>query len=151
LTASQVDIDSDPTLAPWLFVILSQVQIFLSFIGYTSPALKKTMIDLATNFGTIYDSQAGSTAHNGDSFAMQSFGSAKNMGNGARQRSYGGKRTAPLPGTSTKTSTLAKREADSDGDSQKGIMRQDEYEISYVSRTMPRDVDMWDAEYTSAS
>jgi len=142
ITINQYDLIRNPTLAPWLFVILSQIQILLSIIGYTTPALKKTMLDLVTNYGATTNSQAGSRARNGGSYAMKDLRYHKGSAAASWQRSSTGKKVVPFASSSFKANAVAERgDADSDGDSQKGIIRRDEVEISYTNATPEGRVD----------
>lgn len=119
----------------WLFVTLSQIQIFLSMVGGTSPALKKTMLDLATNFGVVDNSQAGSYPRTGGSYAMKNF--SRSGGQKSAQVSNTSNKFVPFVGGgySNNNAIVGRRGSDreSDGDSQKGIIRRDDVEISYES------------------
>ncbi|KAK0855989.1 hypothetical protein LTS02_010790 [Friedmanniomyces endolithicus] len=71
-TINQRKLTNDPMLMLWLFTVLSQIHIFLSMLGGTSPALKKTMLDLVTNYGGVSDGEADSRAKAyGRSFPMK--------------------------------------------------------------------------------
>ncbi|KAK3621722.1 hypothetical protein LTR56_022614 [Elasticomyces elasticus] len=145
VTLSKDHLTHDPTRAPWLFVVLSQIQVFLSLIGYTSPALKKTMRDLVTNYGAADDSQAGFT-RTGGSHEMDDLRHLKNNTGSSWQRSNVGKRFVPFTGGGfSEANAVAKRgDTGSDGDSQEGIIRRDEVEISYVSaKPQDRASELW--------
>ncbi|KAK4977546.1 hypothetical protein LTR42_001916 [Elasticomyces elasticus] len=145
VTLSKDHLTHDPTRAPWLFVVLSQIQVFLSLIGYTSPALKKTMRDLVTNYGAADDSQAGFT-RTGGSHEMDDLRHQKNNTGSSWQRSNVGKRFVPFTGGGfSEANAVAKRgDTGSDGDSQEGIIRRDEVEISYVSaKPQDRAGELW--------
>ncbi|KAK4959469.1 hypothetical protein LTR10_004274 [Elasticomyces elasticus] len=145
LRACKDHLTHDPTRAPWLFVVLSQIQVFLSLIGYTSPALKKTMRDLVTNYGAADDSQAGFT-RTGGSHEMDDLRHQKNNTGSSWQRSNVGKRFVPFTGGGfSEANAVAKRgDTGSDGDSQEGIIRRDEVEISYVSaKPQDRAGELW--------
>ena len=100
-------------------------------ISGTSPALKKTMLDLVTNFGAVSESRANSTQRTGGSYAM------KDLRYGVQrsgQRSNASKRFVPfVGGTSSNNAVIGRRnsDGDDDSDSRKGIIRRDEIEISY--------------------
>ena len=115
---------------------MTQAQILFSLLGAASPALKKTMLDLQTNYGAS-ESQSNSRTGYGGSFAMKYLNSSKrNMNNShltdSRDRNIpfsgpGVKGTASIHGRSRND----ERRITSDGDSQEGIIRQDDYEVSY--------------------
>ena len=100
-------------------------------ISGTSPALKKTMLDLVTNFGAVSESQANSSARTGGIYAM------KDLGYGAQRSGQGskaGKRFVPfVGGSSSNNAVIGRRDSDGDddSDSRKGIIRRDEIEVSY--------------------
>ncbi|KAK5135296.1 hypothetical protein LTR08_005399 [Meristemomyces frigidus] len=147
LATSKYDLTHDPTLALWLFVVSSQIQILLSIIGYTSPALKRTMFDLVTNYGVVSDSQAGCHAQNGGSYAMKELRYYKASVGAPWQGSDAGKQSVRVASSSFKADALAERgDVDSDGDSQKGIIRRDDVEISYTRATPEsRANERWDS------
>ena len=130
VTINQRKLIDNSTLAMWLFAVLSQIQVFLSMVGGTSPALKKTMLDLVTNFGAVSDSQAGTKT--GGSYAMKDL--RYHGGQKSGQLSNAGKKFVPFVGGSSSNNALIGRrdsDRDNDNDSQKGIIRRDEIEISY--------------------
>lgn len=119
----RVESAADPTLSAWLFVDLGQIQIFLSLIGYTSPALKKTMIDLATNYGAVNELQTTFRHRPGGSYALKDLRYLKDTGGSGWRSLAMGRNTLPLASSSSRADPVV--EADSDGDSQKGIMRRE--------------------------
>ena len=132
VTISQSKLVDDPTLTMWLFVILSQLQIFFSMVGGTSPALKKTMLDLATNFGAVSGSQAASGGRTAGSYAMKDL--RYRGGQKSGQGSNASKKFVPFSGGgSTNNAIISRHDNDhnNDDDSQKGIIRRDEIEVSY--------------------
>jgi hypothetical protein len=136
ITVGASDFESDPTLDIWLFVIVSQIQIFLSLIGYTSPALKKTMLDLATNFGNTNESHASSARHNGSSLAPKSLGYRKSSIAGSWKTSGIHLGTLRSAASHTKSQTVVEGgRPESDSGSQEGIIRRDEVEVSYARAT----------------
>ncbi|KAK5693928.1 hypothetical protein LTR97_009545 [Elasticomyces elasticus] len=108
-------------------------------------ALKKTMRDLVTNYGAADDSQAGFT-RTGGSHEMDDLRHLKNNTGSSWQRSNVGKRFVPFTGGGfSEANAVAKRgDTGSDGDSQEGIIRRDEVEISYVSaKPQDRPSELW--------
>lgn len=115
----------DPTIAIWLFVALTQVQIFMSLVAVGFPALRKTILDLVTNFGVSEDSQIRS--RNGLSYVLSSL-KRKSKQDQPQESS-----SPFLPSSAgTSSNTLIRAGANrtpSDDNSQKGIIRQDEYDV----------------------
>jgi len=103
----------DPTIAMWLFITLTQVQVMLALLSAAFPGLKKTLQDLVTRHGAESGSHS-SNKHKG-SYALDKLRSSATR--------------------SAKPSRLSKSKMDAentgDGDSQDGIIRQDEFEIRY--------------------
>ena len=123
---------------------MSQVQIMFSLIGVATPALKKTMLDLVTNYGAT-DTQAGSKSGSG-TFPLKYFNSKRNQ---SQQPSEGSKQRSHLPFTGPgKGSAMVSRSrhddtVKSDGDSQDGIIRHQDFEVSfYNTDSSDRDRDM---------
>ena len=129
----------------WLFAILSQLQVFFSLTSGTSPALKKTMLDLVTNFGAVSDSQAVSGDRTGESYAMKDL--RYRGGQRSGQVSNVSKRFVPFVGGSSSNNAIIGRrdsDRDTDGDSRKGIIRRDEVEVSYeITRKESCTNDKW--------
>lgn len=104
-------------------------------MGGTSPALKKTMVDLSTNFGAATDSQSNSKQRSGYKAGGGSY-AMRYLQNGS-QKSNSEKTFAPFVGSSSVNHVVSGRRASEEGDgeseSQKGIMRRDEIELSYES------------------
>ena len=99
-------------------------------LGGTSPALKKTMLDLVTNYGAVSDSQANSRARNGGSFPMKDLKHYR--GHKSSQASNAGKKFVHFAGGGSSSNAIIRRsEAECDSNSQEGIIRHDEIEISY--------------------
>lgn len=123
----------------WLFTVLSQIQIFLSLIAAGFPALKKTVFDMLTNYGVNEDSQTGSRS--GPSYIMNRL-SRKNKSNHSAGPESG--HSIPFSGTGRGHAVVVrgKPKTPTDDDSQKGIMRQDDYAVvvSYESSD-PQDFD----------
>jgi hypothetical protein len=118
----------------WLFAVLSQLQVFISMVGGTSPALKKTMLDLVTNFGAVSDGHAVSGGRTGGSYAMKDLRYHGRQKTG--QVSDASKKFVPfVGGSSSNNAIIGRRGSDrnTDSDSQKGIIRRDEIEVSYES------------------
>lgn len=129
MTIKRASFANDYMLSSWLIVTLGQIQIFVSLIGYTSPALKKTMIDLATNYGAISESQAVSHRRPSQAYAMKDLRYHKNTGGKSWRSSVTGKKALPLVSSSSQAQPVI--EVESDGDSQKGIIRRDEVEVTF--------------------
>ena len=108
LAINRQRLHDNPTLAPWLFIILGQIQILISIIGGTSPALKKTMLDLVTNYGAVTDSPANSRVRTGGGYALKELKSNKSKAL-ASDASSGGKRFAPFVGSSHRNNAVAER------------------------------------------
>lgn len=140
LTISQDDLTIDPTISLWLFVIMTQAQILWSLLGAASPALKKTMVDLATNYGAT--SPEASKA--GGSYQLKYLRS-KRSGNQLSENVNESKNRSTIPfsgpakGSSiVRVSSRTRRGEErvtSDGDSQEGIIRQDDFEVHYDNST----------------
>jgi len=132
-------LNHDPTLSLWLFITLTQVQIFLSLIGAAAPALKKTMLDLQTHFGATTESQTNSKGGT-NTFPLK-YLSASRRNASQQPSSHTDSKTGRMPfqgpGRGGSVIVGKSRHHDdrirtgSDGDSQKGIIREDEYEVSY--------------------
>lgn len=119
-------LSKDPTMAIWLFVILTQIQIFSSLIAAGFPALRKTVLDLVTNFGVSEDSQNRSGM--GAAYILSSL-TRKSKQKGTQNSSSG---FSPYTGNEARGNTVIKAGANprlSDDDSQKGIIRRDEYDV----------------------
>lgn len=116
---------------------MGQVQILLALIGAASPVLKKAIRDLVTNFGAQTESRERTGT--GNSFAMKYLRSRRTgRSNNASQPtdSHGSKRALPFSGPSIPGSAMVSRnrredKLAGDGDSQEGIIRQDDFEVSY--------------------
>lgn len=137
VTTNDQKLNADPTLAPWLLIIVSQLQVLLSIIGYTTPALKKTMLDLVTNYGTVGETQTGSRSRSGGvGYALKDlrYSKKKDKEGNSWPGSTASKRIAGFAGTGSENTAVVERgDHDSDGDSQKGIIRRDEVEVIYSS------------------
>ena len=130
---------------------MTQVQILFSLIGAASPALKKTMLDLMTNFGAASESQANSRAKYGGSFPLKYINSKINSKRDVSQPSENDSkpRFVPFIGGETRgtavvsvTRSNTHHKGVSDGDSQEGIIRQDDFQVSYDAETPDRDLSM---------
>ncbi|KAK3114099.1 hypothetical protein LTR53_007917 [Teratosphaeriaceae sp. CCFEE 6253] len=128
-TINQYKLTNDPTLMLWLFAVLSQIHIFLSMLGGTSPALKKTMLDLVTNYGGVSDGEAESRSKTyGRSIPMKDMKS--------RQQSSQASTSKFVPfvgGASSNIATVKSVPDRENRDSQEGIISRCEFEISYES------------------
>ena len=119
----------DPTIGLWLFIIMTQAQVLFSLIGAASPALKKTMMDLRTDYGA----QTGSNSNSKPgTFPLKYLKSGRNRSQPTdSERS----RTIPYAGAAKGSALISKsRHEDKmtrDDDSQEGIIRQDDFEVSY--------------------
>ncbi len=139
LTISHSKLTQDPTIGVWLFVCMSQVQILLALIGAASPVLKKAMSDLQTHYGDLTTDNQGRSGM-GHSFALKYLKSKRTnrTNNGSQPTNSNGSknRTIPFGGPGVSGSAMISRnrqeeKIQSDGDSQEGIIRQDDYEVSY--------------------
>lgn len=117
-----------------MFSVLTQVQILFSLIGVATPALKKTMLDLVTNFGAA-ESQSNTKSGSG-TFPLKYF-SRRN--NASQQPSEGSKARSHMPFTGPgKGSTMVSRSrhedtVKGDNDSQEGIIRHQDFEVSFYN------------------
>ncbi|KAK5162863.1 uncharacterized protein LTR77_011120 [Saxophila tyrrhenica] len=154
LTINKQKLTEDPTIGVWLFVCFNQVQILLALIGAASPVLKKAMSDLVTNFGASTDSQARSG--NGRSFALKYLKSKRTFrsNNDSQPTDSNGSKIRPLPfggpgvsGAAMISRNRPEEKLRSDGDSQEGIIRQDDYEVSYFHTDNDREPVMEDGGY----
>ncbi|KAK0891623.1 hypothetical protein LTS16_025943 [Friedmanniomyces endolithicus] len=128
-TINQRKLTIDPMLMLWLLTVLSQIHIFLSMLGGTSPALKKTMLDLVTNYGGVSDGEADSRAKAyGRSFPM------KDMKSHQRSSQASTSKFVPFVGGASSNIATVKNVPDrEDRESQEGIISRCEFEISYES------------------
>ncbi|KAK0246914.1 hypothetical protein LTS09_017941 [Friedmanniomyces endolithicus] len=128
-TINQRKLTIDPMLMLWLLTVLSQIHIFLSMLGGTSPALKKTMLDLVTNYGGVSDGEADSRAKAyGRSFPM------KDMKSHQRSSQASTSKFVPFVGGASSNIATVKNDPDrEDRESQEGIISRCEFEISYES------------------
>ncbi|KAK5117849.1 hypothetical protein LTR85_008623 [Meristemomyces frigidus] len=121
---------SDSTISVWVFVVLTQIQIFLALIAAGYPALKRTVLDLVTNFGV--SDQSTSNSRPGESYALRYLSRRSK----ADRSNHSGRWKVPTfsPFTATATGsavvTGGKQNALEDDDSQKGIVRQDEFDVT---------------------
>ena len=108
----------DPTIAMWLFITLTQVQVMLALLGAAYQGLKQTLQDLKTRHQIPGDSRSGSR-HDG-SFVL---------------RKLRLKRSPTQTGNTGNSSRVSRSKIQGtdigDGDSQDGIIRQDEFEVRY--------------------
>jgi hypothetical protein len=118
---------------------MTQAQILFSLLGAASPALKKTMVDLATNYGAT--SPEASKA--GSSYQLKYLRS-KRSGNQLSESATESKtRNIPFSGPAKGNSVVrvssrsrrGEQTITSDGDSQEGIIRQDDFEVHYDNST----------------
>lgn len=116
---------------------MSQVQILLALIGTASPALKKAMMDLATNWGH-QTASGGSNSGGGQSFGLKYIKKRSQGSKGSSQplNTSSGSRHIPFSGPGIGSSAFASinkhdKRVRSDGDSQEGIIRQDDFVVSY--------------------
>lgn len=143
LTINREKLTRDPLLSLWLFIAMSQVQVLLALIGAASPVLKRAMADLVTNYGAQTDSQNRS---GGNSFALKYLKPrSNNKSNDALQTgsgSGGSKGHMPFGGSVVSGNPMTSRSRNEekirgDGDSQEGIIRQDEYEVNFFHTESP--------------
>lgn len=116
----------DPTIAIWLFVVLTQIQIFASLIAAGFPALRKTILDLVTNFGVSEDSQ--NRSGRGAAYILSSL---TRKGKRSQTQNYSSV-FSPYTGSKARATTVVKTGTNtqlSDDDSQMGIIRQDEFDV----------------------
>lgn len=122
-------LDQDPTLALWLFVVLTQVQVFLSVFATGFPAIMRTALAMSTNVDSSEDTSQGQSRSD-SSFVL---GSLKRGGKQIRKQAshasfapyVGGGGRANI--SSVKAAPNAGPEDDS---SQRGILKHDEFDIS---------------------
>ena len=128
-TIDQHKLTNDPTLTLWLFTVLSQIHIFLSMLGGTSPALKKTLLDLVTNYGGVSDGEADSRARPySRSFPM------KDRNSRLQSSQASNSKFVPFVGGASSNIATIKSVPGREGrDSQEGIISRREFEISYDS------------------
>ena len=124
----------DPSLELWLFVILSQIQVLFALIGGASPAMRKTLLVFVTNYGTVSDSQNMSRPRYRASYAMTDLTSRKrSLGRSDNPAIF------PYAGSGGKHIVSAGKSDQNrgdpvgDGESQEGIVRQDDFEITYTN------------------
>lgn len=115
---------NDPTMAIWLFIVLTQIQIFMSLVAAGFPALKKTVLDLVTNFGVSEDSQ--NRSRYGPGYILSSLTKRRRRKPEDSGSSFHPHSAGPVGESVTRAGghTIL-----SDDDSQKGIMRHDEYDV----------------------
>lgn len=137
MTIDQARLTLDPTIGLWLFMSMTQVQILLALIGAALSVLKKAMADLATNWGHQTTSNE-SSSKNGQSFGLKYLKKRSQRSNGLSQPSDSGSRSRPLPyaGPGVSGNAFVRMNRDDkkvrgDGDSQEGIIRQDDFVVSY--------------------
>ena len=134
LSINHQKLTRDPTIGLWLFVIMTQGQILFSLTGAASPALKKTMMDLMTNYGAQTESHSNSKP---GSFPMKYLRSKHRSQPMDSERS----RNIPYSGAAKGSALISKSKNDDrttrDDDSQEGIIRQDDFEVSYDHSEAP--------------
>jgi hypothetical protein len=125
LTTSAKKFTTDPSIALWLFIVLTQVQIMLALLSASSPALKQALIDFGTQYGMTTDSRSVSKHHG--SYPLKSL---DDVDRGNLKFETSRKRLL-----SNARSSRSRIEAGGlgDGDSQTGIIRQDDYDVTYTS------------------
>ena len=140
VTINTQKLTTDPLISLWMFTILSQVQILFSLVAVATPALKKTMMDLVTNYGAA-ESQSN-TARSG-SFPLKYL--SRNRHNISGERSGGSKqRSIPFSGPG-RGSTMVSRSRNEDtlkgdSDSQEGIIRHQDFEVSFYKTDSSEEV-----------
>ncbi|KAK0771638.1 hypothetical protein LTR59_012803 [Friedmanniomyces endolithicus] len=128
-TINHRKLSNDPMLMLWLFTVLSQIHIFLSMLGGTSPALKKTMLDLVTNYGGVSDGEADSRAKAyARNFPMKDMKSCQQSSQASTS-----KFVPFVGGALSNIATVKSIPHREDRDSQEGIVSRCEFEISYES------------------
>jgi len=129
LTVNDTKFTHNPSIAIWLFVTLTQVQVMLALLSAAFPGLKQTLQDLVTRYGFAVDSQSGSK-HN-TSFAMKKLRTDRSD---TQPRETDKPRLLSLSAGESSRVNRSRVEEDKsigDGDSQDGIIRQDDYEVRY--------------------
>ena len=117
---------------------MTQAQILFSLLSAASPALKKTMVDLATNYGatTPEASKAGGSYQLRYLRSKQSGKQLSDQNNTTTSKN----RTIPFSGpakgssivrVSSRSRSRPEERIRGDGDSQEGIIRQDDFEVHY--------------------
>ncbi|KAK4890622.1 hypothetical protein LTR27_010661 [Elasticomyces elasticus] len=124
LSVSDQKFTQDPTLAMWLFIALTQVQVMLALLSVAFPRLRQTLQDLVTRHGAS-NSRSGSkhdgSKHDG-SFILAKMNPKRHASQtmvwstGKSSRTGKSKTPAIDPG---------------DGGSQDGIILQDDFEVQY--------------------
>lgn len=117
-------VSDDPTLAIWLFVVVTQIQIFLSLTATGFPALKRTVLAMATNFGVSAESQ--SRSQQTASYALSSLRKRSKTSQAPESQ-----REGRVDGRSENTVKVqgGVGVGPSDNDSQKGILRHDDFDV----------------------
>ncbi|KAK0862318.1 hypothetical protein LTR87_016631 [Friedmanniomyces endolithicus] len=110
----------------WLFAVLTQIQVFLSLSAAGFPALKRTILDLATSFDVSEQSQSWS--QKGNAYILSS-PTRKSKQTEPQERSLASWPFGAGPRGEAVVRTGASR-APSDDSSQRGIMRRDELLIT---------------------
>lgn len=110
----------------WLFAVLTQIHIFVSLIAAGFPALKKTVFDMLTNYGVNEASR--SRSRSGPSYIMSKLSHKKKSKHSMGPES---ERSLPFAGSAIGNAVVVKGKpkTPSDDDSQRGIMRQDDYAV----------------------
>lgn len=122
-------LDRDPTIAIWLFVVLTQIQIFLSLLATGFTAVMRTVLAMGTNVDTSEDT-GQNTSGGASGYAL---GSIKKGDKQVRkQESHSS--FAPYVGGGWRANTsrvkAAPNGAPEDDSSQRGILRHDDFDIS---------------------
>lgn len=130
LTLDSDNLENDPTLAIWLFVVLGQIQLLLSILAGATPALKKTMLDLITNYGALTDSHAGSRAAS-NNFPLRYITGVSNAQISSQGSAGRAHKITSLIGGAKASGKSHQLHREGDGDSQEGIVRQEEFEVRY--------------------
>ena len=109
----------------WIFAVLTRIQIFFTLIAAGFPALKQTVLDLSTSFGAADRSHDRSQSD--CTFSLRTLTKkGRRLAQGHPTVTSFAKKHNGHSGAMKDTS------AHRDDESQKGIMRQQEYEIAVM-------------------
>ncbi|KAK3660391.1 hypothetical protein LTR56_000767, partial [Elasticomyces elasticus] len=109
LSVSDQKFTQDPTIAMWLFIALTQVQVMLALLSVAFPGLRQTLQELVTRHGVSSNSRSGT-----ESQAARITTMVWSTGKGSRTGKSKAEATDP-----------------GDGESQDGIIWQDDFEVQY--------------------
>ncbi|KAK4903069.1 hypothetical protein LTR49_026877 [Elasticomyces elasticus] len=110
----------------WLFAVLTQIQVFLCLSAAGFPALKRTVLDLATSFG-VSEQQSQNRSPKGITSLTRESKQREQQDKTLPYWPFGAE---PSGQAIIRTGTSR---APSDDGSQRGIMRRDEYETTVTN------------------